>query len=72
MSVQDDFYQSYLLRMWCVQNGGKPAWQASLESVQTGKIRGFATIDELLDFIREVTIPPPGSQSGTVDTTNVD
>jgi hypothetical protein len=36
-------YQSYLLRLWKV-NEGEEGWQASLESVHSGERRGFADV----------------------------
>jgi hypothetical protein len=31
------------------------AWRASLESARAGERRGFASLDELFDFLRERT-----------------
>jgi hypothetical protein len=35
--------------------GRKATWRASLESTRTGERRGFASLDELFDFLREQT-----------------
>lgn len=55
-------YLSYLLRLWRVSGGGEPGgmgrkaiWRASLESTRTGERRGFASLGELFDFLREQT-----------------
>ncbi len=48
-------YQSYLLRLWRV-NEGEEGWRASLESAQTGERRGFATLDALFDYVRSRTL----------------
>jgi hypothetical protein len=46
---------SYLLRLWQVRRSEKPSWQASLQSVDTGERTGFATVEALVAFLREVT-----------------
>jgi hypothetical protein len=55
-------YLSYLLCLWRVSGGGEPhdmgrkaIWRASLESTRTGERMGFASLDELFDFLREQT-----------------
>jgi hypothetical protein len=35
--------------------GRKAIWRASLESTRTGERKGFASLDELFDFLREQT-----------------
>ena len=44
-------YLSYLLRLWR-ENGEKTGWRASLESSHTGERKGFASLDDLFDFLR--------------------
>ena len=51
-------YISYLLRLWRA-NGDKAqgrdekvVWRVSLEDAHTGERRGFASLDELFDFLR--------------------
>ena len=44
---------SYLLRLWQVSCGEGLAWRASLESARTGERHGFASLDELSDFLRQ-------------------
>jgi len=62
MAKKQTRYLAYLLRLWRVsgegesRNGeGTPAWRASLQSPQTRERRGFASLDDLFDFIREQT-----------------
>jgi hypothetical protein len=45
-------YVSYLLRLWQIKSGGELAWRASLESALTGKQKGFASLDDLFEFLR--------------------
>ena len=47
-------YVSYLLRLWR-GSGKKAVWRASLENVFTGERTGFASRDELFDFVRGQT-----------------
>ena len=48
-------YYSYLLRMWQVPTNGEHAWRILLENVQTGEKRGFASLEELLAYLSQVT-----------------
>ena len=48
-------YMAYLLRVWQVQGKEGPSWRASLENAHTGERRGFASLEELFDFVREQT-----------------
>ena len=50
-------YQSYLLRMWLTQEKDGTQWRASLENVQSGKLRGFSKMADLLDYLKTVTTP---------------
>jgi len=45
-------YLSYLLRMWQPGSGQDRAWIASLEQPGTRERQGFASLDELFDFLR--------------------
>ncbi len=47
------YYQSYLLRLWQVSEGGRPALRISLENTQTRERRGFTDLEALLTFLRE-------------------
>ena len=48
-------YIAYLLRMWQVRCEKGLAWRASLESARASERRGFASLDELFDFLLERT-----------------
>ena len=45
-------YQSYLLRLWQVAEGGRPAVRISLENTQTRERRGFRNLEALLAFLK--------------------
>jgi hypothetical protein len=49
-------YLAYLLRLWRVNDDGKPVWRASLESPHTGERRGFANLELLFAFLEEKTV----------------
>jgi hypothetical protein len=44
-------YLSYLLRLYRI-NDENPAWRMSLESSLEGEPIGFASLDELVEFLR--------------------
>jgi hypothetical protein len=54
-------YLSYLLRLWQVdfaQEGDRSdseVWRGSLESPLSGERQGFASLDELVEFLRRQT-----------------
>jgi hypothetical protein len=50
-------YLSYLLRMWQTSDETEQIWRASLEVPGTGERQGFASLDELFDFLRTRTEP---------------
>ncbi|MGD8462332.1 MAG: hypothetical protein PVI09_00565 [Anaerolineae bacterium] len=51
-------YVSYMLRMWRDRGDEKAGpseeapWRASLQSPRTGEMVGFASLDDLLDYLR--------------------
>jgi hypothetical protein len=45
-------YQSYLIRLWQVSEGGRPALRISLENTHSRERRGFTDLDDLLSFLR--------------------
>ena len=45
-------YLSYLLRLWQTSDRGKQVWRASLESPGTGERRGFASLEDMFEFLR--------------------
>lgn len=52
MSRSQPEYISYLLRLWSTKVDGSRVWRASLETPVTGQQQGFATLDDLFDFVR--------------------
>ena len=49
-------YYSYLLRLWQVKKDEEQDWRASLENVETGEKHGFASLEELFVFLKQVSI----------------
>jgi hypothetical protein len=49
-------YYAYLLRLWRVAEMGQPVvWRGSLQAARNGAILGFASLDELFEFLRRLT-----------------
>ena len=48
-------YQSYLLRLWSAGVNGETVWRATLESALTPQRQGFASLDDLFDFLQRQT-----------------
>jgi len=55
MSGKQPDYLSYLLRLWRVNHAQETIWRASLKSASTGEQMGFASLDELFEFLRQQT-----------------
>jgi hypothetical protein len=55
MKGQAHIYFSYLLRLWQEKGDEHPMWRASLESAQTGERLTFATVEELVRFLKQQT-----------------
>jgi len=56
-------YQTYLLRLWCVDDGEKARWRASLQDVRTGQRLSFAGLDEAYAYLqREIGVDGPIQQ----------
>ncbi len=53
MNIEPRPYLSYLLRLWSVEGTGERIWHASLESPHSGERTGFASLDDLFDFLRQ-------------------
>jgi hypothetical protein len=47
-------YFSFLLRLWQVHTEGENALRILLENVQTGEMRGFASLGELFAYLDQV------------------
>lgn len=48
-------YLSYLLRMWQTSDGKKTIWRASLQRPGSQELQGFASLEELVDFLNAQT-----------------
>ena len=48
-------YQSYLLRLWRVEQDGHSSWRASLENSHTGARVGFANLEQLFAYLMSRT-----------------
>ena len=55
MAEQRRQYIAYLLRLWRAKHNGQVEWRASLEEPHTGIRHGFATLDQLVAFLKEQT-----------------
>ncbi len=55
MTAEHSDYVAYLLRLWRSETDGEAVWRASIESPRTGERRGFASLDQLFEFLREQT-----------------
>ena len=53
--VNGKTYLSYLLRLWRVRQNDLDVWRASLEDTHSGERQGFASLEALIDFLREQT-----------------
>jgi len=61
MSREERRYLSYLLRLWQIKSDGELIWQASLQSSQTGKRRGFTSLDGVFAFLQQQMGSAPDS-----------
>lgn len=52
MSHSTGSYLSFLLRLRRVDNGGRPLWHLSLEAPGAARAHHFASVADLLDFLR--------------------
>jgi len=56
MSKQNSHtYHSFLLRLWRVNAANEYTWRVSVEQVDSGVLKGFANLDELMFFLRQLT-----------------
>lgn len=55
MRQEQEGYFAYMLRLWQASDRGEPVWRASLESPHTGERLGFASLDQMLAFLRAKT-----------------
>jgi len=55
MSQEQPVYLSYLLRLWSAWVDDQAVWRASLQGALTDQREGFASLDDLFDFLRRET-----------------
>jgi len=55
MAREQPDHVSYLLRLWREDDEGKAVWRASVESSLGGERVGFASLEELFEFLRRQT-----------------
>ena len=72
MEAKQNDYQSYPLRMWLTQEEDGGQWRASLEEVQSGKLRGFSKLADLLDYLKSVTTPEKPELEAQVESSKPD
>lgn len=60
MSDEKPYYISYLLRLRRATGRQGAVWRVSLESPGSGERHSFATLEEMLSFLREKTGGPEG------------
>lgn len=60
--ARDEAYLSYLLRLWREDHNDESVWRSALESAQTGDRFNFATMADLLTFLREQTEVPDAAR----------
>jgi hypothetical protein len=48
-------YLSYLLRLWQTSDGKQTVWRASLQSPHSEERHGFASLEDLMDFLKAQT-----------------
>jgi hypothetical protein len=53
--VKQKGYLSYLLRLWRENDQDQPCWRASLEGTHDSERQSFASLDDLLAFLRQET-----------------
>jgi hypothetical protein len=55
ITIEQQQYLAYMLRLWQVSSDGEPIWRASLESPHTGERHGFANLEALFAFLEKQT-----------------
>ena len=54
-------YLAYQLRLWRTHSGERAIWRVSLKNARTCESKGFASLDDLFDFLRQQTSVSSGS-----------
>jgi hypothetical protein len=62
-------YLAYLLRLWRVRGDGEggAGWRALVKSPLTGEQHGFASLEELCEFLRRQTRAGPEDDESSSD-----
>lgn len=55
MAEEESRYISFLLRLWSADGDGESATRASLESPLTGECKGFANLEGLFSYLRQLS-----------------
>jgi len=58
MKEPEGVYFAYMLRLWQAEQDGRPVWRASVESPYTGERQGFSDLEQLIQFLKEITAVP--------------
>jgi len=67
MAHRPSAYQAYLLRLWRVEHQSRCEWRASLQSAHSSERRAFASLEQLVAFLRKTCQsegPEPPQSSG--------
>jgi hypothetical protein len=60
MNSHPQDYQSYLLRLWRVSEGGYWTWRASLQDVATAQRHSFASLEAMFGWVEsQISAPTP-------------
>jgi hypothetical protein len=59
--MEQQAYQSYLLRLWREGDSERPEWRASLRCVHTGREVGLASLADLCRFLQRQTGTVPSA-----------
>ena len=54
MDEKRNLNRSFILRLWIEQTDGKK-WRYSLEDTRTGNRKGFASLEKLISYLKEIT-----------------
>lgn len=67
MTQEQPDYLAYQLRLRRTHSGGGAIWRVSLKSARTYEERGFASLDDLFDFLRRQTSVSSDANGGEND-----
>ncbi len=60
-------YAAYLLRLWRERTGESIRWRASLQDPHSGERAGFASLEELFEFLHRQVVAASGSDEKQSD-----